>query len=1758
MCFCVFLPPPPPLSRIARAALEAVSGKAGNLALALFHEDEKYYSVRIVKDNGDDTFDIEWCEDDAEDTVNLADLRPNTKLFKKGDLVIAKCNEDGRKYTAVVQENNGKGSVTVQYVEDETEEEVLLDNMWSQKKKFKKGQKVEAQFPDDKEWYPATIKEMVGSGKYLVEWEDADGGDPESELVLDHIQIPRVALDTLEIGQKLRGEVKRVMDFGAFVDVGCYTDGLIHISKMDIGRVDNPHDYVEEDQELDVWVCSKDPEQNRLGLTMVEGKLGGGPRARREVVNPIADINVGDEYEGTVESIREFGAFVDIGAERAGLVHISRLAEGFVENPHDHVSEGQKVQVWVHSVDGDRLGLSMKRTGLVVPAGTQVEKLRADGDKRGEVLMLHKLATMSPYPDYALNTAQAAVELARKEGFAMEEKALKRTLTQLYAAKGNIDKAPNRREALLLLQDLARELERKDGDKFDDANKNLEGFWMALKQSDVDAAMQKVVSRDPVTYLQFLKEHGANVAVPGEKAAPPPGADVQGLGLQNKLLTGPKPYLYLSFRVGGISYGPRYRCCDLPMGVGGEPGSAVGVLALQDTSDDWERELQYNPSILDPLWIVLCRTALQACLWRTATFDIDSAELHLCIFRFPSQPPALRQGSGSVPALLSFRGLKSQYIDTMSLCLAWWQPLFKQEENPSKVGSRVALARSCVDECARLHFETRSREADEPECDPAGAVFQETLLGLPPRDQEGLLFAGTANLVALRWLLLLGANPKARDRNGTTLLHAACRSGSFLVAQELLRRELPLDATDSAGWTPLHVAAMMGRRELTQLLLQAQINPHVPNKRGATPLDLCSDVSTREALRTFAMKVPEVASSRINSIEEFQRLARVQGEVGEDPTATCEPFFVPRQPIFEDEAHYKVLVNIGLEMAHKSAAHALAFFVATGVVHDHPTDLSAFLIENKVNPSQLGEFMGEDFSLAQTLRLAFVHTMDLAGTGVVGALRKVFSYMRPPTELSKIDRITAAAAHLWWRTHDLDDAQPYLGMQEADEALEWTLFSEAAAYASHLHDFLLLWRKMPRVMLPLVSVHLPRVSHMVDLLWKLAKTNVEENMVFFSACDVSLLINGGFSPLTGFMKKADYDSVVENMRLTSGHLFGLPVVLDVADESLKGKKVLLTYQQAKLAVLEVDEIWKPDKVKEAKASYGTTSTEHPSVAELFSDLGKFYAGGKLHGLVTGFEMVWGKGFRTPKEVRASLPAGKQVVAFQNRNPVHKAHFELLVHANKDVENSIIFVHPTCGPTQPGDIDGPTRIKTYEVLQEEPEYKKWAGDNFRWSYLPYSMKMAGPREAIQHMIIRKNFGATHFIIGRDMAGTKSTLTSEDFYGAYEAQDMGKKHSAELSVKVVDYPNMVYVGQENGNERGYATDVDAKAKGVKINKLSGTEFRKRLRSGEEIPEWFAFPKVVKVAHLQLRTCKRQKPEVDRRVEAAEGEVVSPEQCSSGYRLLFSTVLLCWNIRRVLPDSEGGSNARLSFQEWLEVNSKIEADGTTPSVAVQKCIYNTLLQDECPELLPDASVKNAMPEFQEAPEDTSSALRAAGQVAGDTLNGWASIPPGGLERYDVPMPHGHQGGLSGAKLSHCVLSETSSSFLDRGHKNGINLLQPEVTAGEAVWMSLKYAVWLFFSTSPDDPAPYVFIRLQDTVLRETNLREKSIVLSGRMKKSADDDAAGPFGDSAREPLRLCFLLADGRFQLFEALWLELQLTSEEEMQMWARALSNACLAE
>ena len=171
------------------------------------------------------------------------------------------------------------------------------------------------------------------------------------------------------------------------------------------------------------------------------------------------------------------------------------------------------------------------------------------------------------------------------------------------------------------------------------------------------------------------------------------------------------------------------------------------------------------------------------------------------------------------------------------------------------------------------------------------------------------------------------------------------------------------------------------------------------------------------------------------------------------------------------------------------------------------------------------------------------------------------------------------------------------------------------------------------------------------------------------------------------------------------------------------------------------------------------------------------------------------------------------------------------HASDD---AVVLVHPTCGPTQQDDIPGIVRYKTYEVL-------KAATNNPRifWAYLPYSMHMAGPREAIQHMIIRKNYGCTHFIIGRDMAGCKSSVTGEDFYEPYDAQDTAKANAEELGMKTVPSLNLVYT-----EEQGYVTADEAKEKDLTMKKLSGTKFRKMLRGGEDIPEWFAFPEVVKV--------------------------------------------------------------------------------------------------------------------------------------------------------------------------------------------------------------------------------------------------------------------------------------------------------------------------
>lgn len=342
----------------------------------------------------------------------------------------------------------------------------------------------------------------------------------------------------------------------------------------------------------------------------------------------------------------------------------------------------------------------------------------------------------------------------------------------------------------------------------------------------------------------------------------------------------------------------------------------------------------------------------------------------------------------------------------------------------------------------------------------------------------------------------------------------------------------------------------------------------------------------------------------------------------------------------------------------------------------------------------------------------------------------------------------------------------------------------------------------------------------------LASCNASHELSERQSCDVELLVNGGFSPLSGFMTKEEYDHVVAHSRLPEQQLWGMPITLDTDDASVKvGDKVKLTWKGKPVAVVEVTSVWQPDKMVEAHHVFGTTSLEHPGVYDLAANRGKVYFGGPVHGLaVPEREMPC----LSPAAVRATLPKGKPVVAFQCRNPIHKAHFELVRNVLRDQPDATVLIHPTVGPTQPGDIDAATRVSTYYALEKEV-----ANPRIKWAFLPFNMRMAGPREAIQHMIVRKNFGCTHFIVGRDMAGTKSTRTQEDFYGPYDAQNVAKARGGEMAMTAVAYENTVYT-----KEKGYVSETEAKAAGLKAVKLSGTEFRRLLRSGEPIPEWFSF--------------------------------------------------------------------------------------------------------------------------------------------------------------------------------------------------------------------------------------------------------------------------------------------------------------------------------
>ena len=341
-------------------------------------------------------------------------------------------------------------------------------------------------------------------------------------------------------------------------------------------------------------------------------------------------------------------------------------------------------------------------------------------------------------------------------------------------------------------------------------------------------------------------------------------------------------------------------------------------------------------------------------------------------------------------------------------------------------------------------------------------------------------------------------------------------------------------------------------------------------------------------------------------------------------------------------------------------------------------------------------------------------------------------------------------------------------------------------------------------------------------------------------CDLELLLSGGFSPLRGFMARADYEGVCNNMRLTSGVLWPMPIALDVTEEFAKklqpgsSKIALRDPEGVMLAVLNVEEVWQPDRKAEAKSVFGTTSPVHPGVGYLLNQANPWYVGGKLEGIQLPSHYDFKALRLTPSELRAEFTrmGWRRAVAFQTRNPMHRAHQELTFRAAKSVEANLL-IHPSVGMTKPGDVDYFTRVRCYQLL-----LAKYPTGTVKLSLLPLAMRMGGPREAIWHALIRKNHGVTHFIVGRDHAGPGNDSDGKPFYGPYEAQELFRKHEKDIGVTMVPFNMMVYLE----NQDRYVPDNEVPT-GSRVLNISGTELRERLNEGRDIPAWFTYPEVVR---------------------------------------------------------------------------------------------------------------------------------------------------------------------------------------------------------------------------------------------------------------------------------------------------------------------------
>ncbi|MEM8569373.1 MAG: bifunctional sulfate adenylyltransferase/adenylylsulfate kinase [Pseudomonadota bacterium] len=339
-------------------------------------------------------------------------------------------------------------------------------------------------------------------------------------------------------------------------------------------------------------------------------------------------------------------------------------------------------------------------------------------------------------------------------------------------------------------------------------------------------------------------------------------------------------------------------------------------------------------------------------------------------------------------------------------------------------------------------------------------------------------------------------------------------------------------------------------------------------------------------------------------------------------------------------------------------------------------------------------------------------------------------------------------------------------------------------------------------------------------------------------CDLELLMNGGFHPLKGFMGEADYNGVVSDMRLSDGSLWPMPITLDVseafAEKTEVGQDIALRDPEGViLAILSVSDKWTPDKSVEAEKVFGADDIAHPAVNYLHHKAGPVYLGGAVTGIQQPIHYDFRSRRDTPNELRAYFRklGWRKIVAFQTRNPLHRAHQELTFRAAKEAQANLL-IHPVVGLTKPGDIDHFTRVRCYEAVLDQ-----YPAATTTMSLLNLAMRMAGPREAVWHGLIRRNHGCTHMIVGRDHAGPGKNSQGEDFYGPYDAQELFRAHKDEIGVEMVDFKHMVYI-----QERAQYEPADEVEDGATVLNISGTELRRRLQEGLEIPDWFSFPTVV----------------------------------------------------------------------------------------------------------------------------------------------------------------------------------------------------------------------------------------------------------------------------------------------------------------------------